>query len=64
MIRQRVPMLDAATLDDRTRPALDDASLLATRLRIFAWPSRSAGVDVRRSRQVGSIDAWRLDRQA
>ncbi len=34
--RQRVPMLDASTLEDRTRPALDGSA--ASRLRYFPWP--------------------------
>ena len=34
--RQRVPMLDASTLEDRTRPALDGSA--AARLRYFSWP--------------------------
>lgn len=34
--RQRVPMLDASTLEDRTRPALDGT--VAARLRYFSWP--------------------------
>ncbi|MEX1295509.1 MAG: hypothetical protein AB1Z67_04985 [Candidatus Limnocylindrales bacterium] len=34
--RQRVPMLDASTLEDRTRPALDGSA--AARLRFFSWP--------------------------
>ncbi len=33
--RQRVPMLDASTLEDRTRPALDGSA--AARLRYFSW---------------------------
>ena len=33
--RQRVPMLDASTLDDRTRPVLDGSA--AARLRYFTW---------------------------
>ena len=33
--RQRVPMLDASTLEDRTRPVLDGA--VAARLRYFTW---------------------------
>jgi hypothetical protein len=33
--RQRVPMLDASTLEDRTRPALDGSA--ASRLRYFSW---------------------------
>jgi hypothetical protein len=35
--RQRVPMLDASTLEDRTRPALDGS--IAARLRYFSWPN-------------------------
>jgi hypothetical protein len=38
--RQRVPMLDASTLEDRTRPALDGSA--ASRLRYFSWPSWAA----------------------
>ena len=34
--RQRVPMLDASTLEDRTRPALDGT--VGARLRYFSWP--------------------------
>lgn len=34
--RQRVPMLSASTLEDRTRPALDGS--VAARLRYFSWP--------------------------
>ncbi len=33
--RQRVPMLDADTLEDRTRPALDGSA--SWRLRYFRW---------------------------
>lgn len=34
--RQRVPMLDVDTLEDRTRPALDGSA--SSRLRYFRWP--------------------------
>ena len=34
--RQRVPMLDASTLEDRTRPALGGTA--GARLRLFSWP--------------------------
>jgi hypothetical protein len=34
--RQRVPMLSANKLEDRTRPALDGTA--AARLRYFSWP--------------------------
>lgn len=34
--RQRVPMLSASTLEDRTRPALDGSA--SARLRYFSWP--------------------------
>jgi len=35
--RQRVPMLTASTLEDRTRPALDGSA--SSRLRYFRWPT-------------------------
>ena len=37
--RQRVPMINASTLEDRTRPALDGS--IAARLRYFSWPTWS-----------------------
>ena len=37
---QRVPMLSAAYLEDRTRPALDGSA--ASRLRYFRWPTWAA----------------------
>ena len=42
--RQRVPMLDASTLEDRTRPAEDIGSARA-RLSYFQWPSWAAHFD-------------------
>ena len=42
--RQRVPMLNAATLEDRTRPALDGSA--ESRLRYFPWPTWTAEVAV------------------
>ena len=39
--RQRVPMINASTLEDRTRPALDGS--ISSRLRYFSWPSWSDG---------------------
>ena len=41
--RQRIPMLDATTLEDRTRPDLDGS--MASRLRYTQWPSWSASFD-------------------
>jgi len=41
--RQRVLMIDASTLEDRTRPALDGS--IGSRLRYFSWPSWSNGSD-------------------
>jgi len=35
--RQRVPMINAATLEDRTRPALDGSA--PSRLRYLRWPT-------------------------
>lgn len=40
---QRVPMLDASTLEDRTRPALDGS--VASRLRYYSWPSWTGAID-------------------
>ena len=39
--RQRIPMVDASTLEDRTRPVATSGSS-ALRLRYFQWPSWSA----------------------
>ena len=41
--RQRVPMINAATLEGRTRPALDGSA--ASRLRYFNWPTWAAAPD-------------------
>lgn len=49
---QRVPMLDASTLEDRTRPVVEPVSWLARRLRavhVSDWPrriDRSPGADL------------------
>jgi len=39
--RQRIPMVDASTLEDRTRPMAATGSS-ALRLRYFQWPNWSA----------------------
>lgn len=41
--RQRVPMVDASTLEDRTRPVLDGS--VGSRLRYFSWPSSLSATD-------------------
>lgn len=38
MDRQRVPMVAGETLEDRTRPALEGSTSIASRLRLHAWP--------------------------
>jgi hypothetical protein len=38
--RQRVPLVDAATLEDRTRPALDRPGLGIARMRYASWRKR------------------------
>ncbi len=58
--RQRIPMLDASTLEDRTRPDLDGS--MASRLRYMQWPSWSASVDRTPSHQRLSTQA-RLGRR-
>lgn len=56
VIRQRVPMLDAPTLEDRTRPALTDVGRVpirgrfAERERWFALAMASSSPTVPRSR--------------
>jgi hypothetical protein len=35
--RQRVPIIKASTLEDRTRPATEASSLVMARLRYIAW---------------------------
>ena len=47
MTQQRVPMLSAATLEDRTRPALDGT--VAARLRYASWPSGAVRAWARRT---------------
>jgi hypothetical protein len=37
--RQRIPMVDALTLEDRTRPARARAGSVAARLRFNQWTS-------------------------
>lgn len=54
--RQRIPMIDATTLEDRTRPPLEEG-WLAPRLRFYQWPSWSpepdrAGPNERRPTQA------------
>jgi hypothetical protein len=39
--RQRVPMLDATTLEGRTRPAVDGTDWVEARLRYLSWPTWS-----------------------
>jgi hypothetical protein len=49
--RQRVPMLDASTLDDRTRPVVAPTGWMARRLRILRrprWTERPDGSVVHR----------------
>ena len=43
--RQRVPMLEAATLEDRTRPPIDEASWIPDRVGYVAWLNGSAHKD-------------------
>jgi hypothetical protein len=43
--RQRVPMLDASTLEDRTRPVVEPASWMSKRLRILHWSGWSQRVE-------------------
>ena len=43
--RQRVPMVDSSTLDDRTRPAREVSGSIAARLRYSQWMSRSSGTE-------------------
>jgi hypothetical protein len=43
--RQRVPMLDASTLEDRTRPVVEPAAWMSKRLRILHWSGWSQRVD-------------------
>ena len=58
--RQRVPMIDASTLEDRTRPELDTSEPTRLRLRFYRWPTGIDG-DVepqtlgRRIRRSGAI---------
>ncbi len=47
LTQQRVPMLSAAALEDRTRPALDGT--IAARLRFAAWPSGTVRAWARRT---------------
>lgn len=49
MIRQRVPMLDASALDERTRPALDDRRSLASRRRLRSDWAQSLGTGAKTS---------------
>jgi len=48
--RQRVPMVDFATLEDRTRPPLEYEGSIAPRLRYFQWPTWSTELDGRSTR--------------
>jgi hypothetical protein len=43
--RQRVPMVDSSTLDDRTRPALEEPGSTHARLRYAQWMARPSGAD-------------------
>jgi hypothetical protein len=43
--RQRVPMVDSSTLDDRTRPALEDPGSTSARLRYSQWMARPSSAD-------------------
>jgi len=45
-------MVDGSTLEDRTRPALEDSGSIATRLRFYQWPSWSPEVDRTPSHQA------------
>jgi len=47
LTQQRVPMLSAATLEHRTRPALDGT--IAARLRFASWPSGTVRAWARRT---------------
>jgi len=47
LTQQRVPMLSAATLEDRTRPALDGT--IAARLRFASWPAGTVRAWARRT---------------
>jgi hypothetical protein len=59
--RQRIPMVDASTLEDRTRPMATSGSS-ALRLRYFQWPSWSAAEDQDSSRHAAPSQA-RLGRR-
>jgi hypothetical protein len=59
--RQRIPMMDASILDDRTRP-LEGSDAAATRLRYFGWPSWSGKTDRMPSHQAMPTEA-RLGRR-
>ena len=43
--RQRVPMIDASTLEGRTRPVVEPAAWMSKRLRILHWSGWSQRVD-------------------
>jgi hypothetical protein len=43
--RQRVPIMDDSTLEDRTRPAPQAPTLTGGKLRHFVWPALAAHVD-------------------
>ncbi len=60
--RQRIPMVDGSTLEDRTRPAVDGPGSIATRLRFYQWPSWSAGLERSPSQQTMPTQA-RLGRR-
>ena len=38
---QRIPMLDASTLEDRTRPDAEPSPSVRLRLRYSGWPTRA-----------------------
>ena len=60
--RQRVPMIDASTLEDRTRPANVGIDAIGARLRYYQWPTWSGSADRTPSRPVG-LGKARLDRR-
>ena len=55
--RQRVPMLKASTLEDRTRPAIAEAGWIPARVRYITWLKGSAGVGSRPWRRADRTDA-------
>jgi hypothetical protein len=50
-------MVNASTLEDRTRPAVDESGWIPTRLRFLPWLNWSAGIDREASRGVRASDS-------